>query len=214
MVAGGRGHVAVFQVAADARHRLAGQRPGGALADDRGLVLVDSDPVGVVAVGPGAAACDVPPFGALASLPPLPLRLVLGLVTGSGAEHPGDHAAGWGGEVDIPGDGRQVDPAPFGVVDDVLELAGRAGQPVDVPADDRVDEPGLDVLPQPLPRWAGLPAVRRDVVVDVDLGDLPALAVGECSAVLLLPVHAEPGAFTVLGDADVDRCSRHGSHTR
>jgi len=52
---------------------------------------------------------------------------------------------------------------PFGAVDDVLKFPRRARQPIDVPADDRVDLTGRDVSKQPLPfgsAFAAKPSLR------------------------------------------------------
>ena len=64
---------------------------------------------------------------------------------------------------------------PVGEVDDVLKFPRRARQPIDVPADHRVDLTGRDVSKQPLPFGSAFAAKRTDVVVDVDLDHFPAL---------------------------------------
>lgn len=99
-----------------------------------------------------------------------------------------------------------------GEVDHVFEFARGAGEPVEVPHDHGIDLPGPDVGEQAFPCGTWLARVRRDVVVDVDLDDRPSAPLGERAAVLFLACDAEPGAFAVLGDADVDRYPNYGSH--
>jgi hypothetical protein len=56
----------------------------------------------------------------LATLTGLSLGLVFGLVACRGAEHPGDHATGRRGEVDLASDSGEGEAVAVGEVDDVL----------------------------------------------------------------------------------------------
>jgi hypothetical protein len=79
---------------------------------------------------------------------------------------------------------------PLRKVDQALVLDRLAGEPVGVPSDDGADAAGLGVGEQAL--VAGSAAVeRREVIVAVDLGDLPTVAFAECPAGRLLALDAE-----------------------
>ena len=74
---------------------------------------------------------------------------------------------------------------------------------VGVPSDDDIDEALLDRREEPLIAGPALPGEGADVVVGVDVDELPAVAVDEGAAVVFLAGDAEAFAFGVLGDADV-----------
>ncbi len=206
--------VAGGEVAADARQRLPGEEATGGLADDLGLCGHDRHPVVSVSVRAHPASGDFAALGRLPALSALALGLVLAFVPGCGAEHAGDHPASRGGEVDLTGDRRQLQPVPVGQVDHVLEFAWGTGEAINVPADDPVDGAGLGVAQQTVPCRAGPPAERRRVVVNEHLGDAPAATLSQRPAVGLLSGHAEPCALPVLADPHVDCCpARHGVHT-
>ncbi len=90
-------------------------------------------------------------------------------------------------------------------VDDVFEFTGGAGEPVHMPAHDRVDPPGRDVGPQPQPFPARFAGVRGHVVVGIQADHVPAVALAQGAAVLFLAGRAEAGAGPVGGDPHVDR---------
>ncbi|HET9256862.1 MAG TPA: hypothetical protein VFO16_16920 [Pseudonocardiaceae bacterium] len=81
---------------------------------------------------------------------------MFGLVPGRGTQQPGHHAPGRGSQVDVTGDRGQRQPVPIRQVDHVFQLPGTAGQPVDVPAQHRIDSAGFHVAEQLLPRRPGL----------------------------------------------------------
>ena len=69
---------------------------------------------------------------------------------------------------------------------------------------DGVDDAVPDIAHEPLVLRPGLAAVSRAVVVDVDTRDLPAPTLRESPTVLLLTLHPESLAFTVVADPRVD----------
>ena len=74
-------------------------------------------------------------------------------------------------EVDVAGDGGELDAAgAVADVEELLELARLAMQPVEMPDDDGVEPAAGDVGEHPPVFGAWLAVVRRDVVVDVALG--------------------------------------------
>src|SRR5436309_8970664 len=77
-------------------------------------------------------------------------------------------------------------------------------KPVGVPGDHRVDYAVLHVRQEPLVVGPDLAAVGTDVVVGVDLDDLPAATPGELAAFLLLPLDTEFRPRLVLTDAGID----------
>src|SRR6266511_1951356 len=146
--------------------------------------------------------------GDLVVLEAEPFSPVLALVPGNGALDPKVEPAARCCQVVLAGHCGELGPAPLREVDQALVLDRLAGQPVGVPRDDGADAAGLRIGEQAL--VAGPVAVeRREVIVPVDLGDLPAVAFAECPTGRLLTLHAECRAVRGSGDPDVDPCS-HG----
>ena len=135
-----------------------------------------------------------------------PLALVLALVGGDRAELACRHPPGRRGQVPhARGDGLVVDAVALTDADVALELGGAAVQTVRVPGDHRGDLPGLDVGEHALVVGAAPSGVGGQVVVAVDLGDVPAEALRQGAALLFLAFDAEAGAAAVLADTDVNR---------
>lgn len=91
-------------------------------------------------------------------------------------QHPGDHAAGGGRKIDLAADGGQLQTMPVGKIDHIFKLSRGAGEAVHMPADDGVDHAFVDVLQEFLPLRPGRSGVRADVVVRVNVYDIPPLA--------------------------------------
>ncbi len=72
-----------------------------------------------------------------------------------------------------------------------------------MPGDDGIDGAVEDVVEELLVGGPPLPGVRRDVVVDVHLGDVELEPSGQFAAVFLLPLNAEARTDTILADAEV-----------
>jgi hypothetical protein len=152
----------------------------------------------VVAAGAGdLLVLEAEPFGS-----------VLALVPGNGALNPKVEPATRRCQVVLAGHGGELGTAPLREVDQALVLDRLTGQPIGVPGDDGADAAGLGVGEQAL--VAGSAAVeRREVVVPVDLGHLPAVAFGQFAAGRLLALDAECRAVSSSGDPHIDPCS-HG----
>ncbi len=114
--------VVIGEIATDTRQRLTGQETSRTLPNDGRLSVDHRD--AIIGVSERALAPTGHPagLGGLATLPLLPLRLVLCLVPRSRPEHARDQSASRVTEVDLAGDGRQVDAVLVGEVDDVLQL--------------------------------------------------------------------------------------------
>src|SRR5437870_5567484 len=72
-------------------------------------------------------------LGPLGHLPLDPPGQLLALMLGNAALDPGRQPALLGRQVDLPSDGRELDALQVRQVDDVLELARAAGEPIHVP---------------------------------------------------------------------------------
>ena len=111
-----------------------------------------------------------------------------------------------GGEVDVAGDrGQGRQPRLLADVEERFELPRLAVQPVEVPDDDGIDLAVADVVEHPAVLRPELAGVGAPVVVDVDLADRPAAALGEALAILDLAGHAQLVTVRVGRDASVDR---------
>ena len=131
--------------------------------------------------------------------------LALHLGTGDGGLDAGVHAPTIGGEVSVPIGGDQGESAQLRCVDPVFELAGLAGEPVEVVADDGVERPGLVVGDHLVVGRADLGAVRGALrLVDVGLDDLPLAVRGKRFALLTLAVDCQTVHLAVERDAQVD----------
>jgi hypothetical protein len=130
--------------------------------------------------------------------------LGLALVGADRGQQAGDEAAPVGAEVAIPGDGRQANTCGGGDVDEVLQVARSAVEPIGVIDHQGVEPAGAEVVHHPEVLWALLAGVGADVVVDVLVHDSPAVLGGELPAGLELASHAQLSAVTVAGDAGVD----------
>ena len=152
---------------------------------------------------------EPPPLGrpsraSLLRLAPQPARHVVGALGGHGAHDPRVEPPVVRREVDVAGDGRERDTAgAVAYVEELLELARLAVQPVEMPDDDGVGRAAGDVGEHPPVFGARLAVVGADVVVDVALGDGPAARGGELLAVGDLAADAERVAVAVLA-----RCGR------
>ena len=122
----------------------------------------------------------------------LPLRLVLGLVACPRREGAGERTAGRSGQIHRAcADRLHGHVVGLADVDDLLELDRGAVQPVNVPSHDRIDRAGLEVS-QKMPVLGPLAAAEgRYVGVLIDGRNLPAHALTEAAAVLLLALHAK-----------------------
>src|SRR5262245_38502197 len=131
-----------------------------------------------------------------------PFADALGFLAGDGAEDAGDHAAGGGGEVDVPGpDGGDVSAGGLDGVDEGFEVGGPAVEAVGVVGDYRGDAAGAEVVEEAFVLGAFVGPEGGDVVVDV-LGEVgpPAgrsqlTAVGELAgyAFAVVSIEADPG---------------------
>lgn len=109
-------------------------------------------------------------------------------------------------QVHVPRHGLEQEPARAGGVDPVLQLPGLTGEPVEVPADDRIEHASLVVGDHAVVARPLLRGVRgADGLIDVGLDDGPALALGEAFAVLALALDGEAVHLQVQADAQVDR---------
>jgi hypothetical protein len=100
--------------------------------------------------------------------------LLFDLVPGDRALHSGHHAALLDGQVDVAADGREFEPEPVRVIDDVLELSRRPGESVYIPYNDSPDQARRDVPHPPLVGRPGLAAGGAHVIVLIDASDRPA----------------------------------------
>ncbi len=138
---------------------------------------------------------------ALPECPALPRGLPLDLGAGNGGLDAGEQAPAVGGQVRLAVRGHQPQPAFLGRVDPVLELPGLPGEPVQVPADQRVVRAHLVVGHQLVVRRPDLPPIAgADRVVDVLPGDGPPAAPGDLEAGLALTGDSELLAGRVQAD--------------
>src|SRR5665213_1150215 len=80
-----------------------------------------------------------------------------------------------------------------------------------MPHQDALNPPSANVLQHPVVRGTKTTLVGADVIVDVGLGNLPALGLGMPLTIRDLPVDTEHVAVPVLGAAGVDTDpDRHG----
>jgi len=206
LLAGHGDDAARVQVSRDRADRFAGQHPAGGFADDGGFVFDDGHLVALVAVAAHAGAGGLALLGGLAGGAALAFALLLGLVPRGRPQGARYQPAGGGGEVDFAGGGGKLDTGLVVQVDHVFQFTRGAGEPVHMPAHDRVDPPGGDVGEQPEPFLTGLAGVGRHVVVAVHAHDVPPFALAQGAAVVLLAGHTQAGAGTVVGDPHIDRC--------
>src|SRR5699024_9148434 len=90
----------------------------------------------------------------------------------------------------------------LGPVDPVFELTWLAGQAVEVPADDGVDEARVDVADHAVVGWSrGGFVGGADRLVDVGLDQVPAAVGDNRLAILALTVDGQAVAVPVEGDA-------------
>ncbi len=146
-----------------------------------------------------------PGRGALRVREALASGLALDLVTSDGGLDPHEHAPVLRGGVDLPVRGDDPHPAAFGgEVDPVLDLAGDAGEPVEVDDDDDVDAPGATVgeHPRVVRLRAASRGCRQGVCV---LADVAVEASRDPHARAALPVDPEPVPELVERHAQVDR---------
>ena len=120
-------------------------------------------------------------------------------------------AAVMGPQVDLAGDAGQVaDAGAIAEVQEVLQLAGTAMEAVEVIDDDGVANARGEVIKHALVLRTPLARVRAGVVVDVDVGDRPAAALGEGAAVLDLSGDACGQAVRVGRDSRINGCGLRG----
>ena len=173
---------------------------------DRGGLL-GHDGVAVVAESPLHPRLSV--LGALGVGCLLPHRLLLDLVLGDGALHTGEHAPARRGQVNVAADVGQLDTVALGEVDEVLQLAGLAVQPVHVPDGDAFDHAVGDVAAQVF--VGGPPAGGgADVAVEVFDRRVPALGGAQLVQAFALVGDGHLGEVAVEGLAQVVGVSHRG----
>src|SRR5439155_25908292 len=99
-------------------------------------------------------------------------------------------------------------------VDELLQLPGRAVQAVRMPGNHGVERAGLQVLQESPVRGPLLTRVGRDVVVFVDVDDVPGSGFAVGYTVLALAFHPGPRLVRVTGDADIHAGSHAGPPDR
>ena len=203
--AGGGAYAAGVEVGRECAQRLACEQPVGEVADDRRLGGPDGHAVILEPERPRAAAARPAVTGEFLRLAAQPARHVVGALGGHGAHDPRVEAAVVRREVDVTGDGGERDAAgAVADVEELLEFARLAVQPVEMPDDDGVHGAGGDVGEHPPVFGAWLAVVGADVVVDVALGDVQPRAAASCSQSATWRLDAERVAVAVLADAGVD----------
>jgi hypothetical protein len=158
------------------------------LHDDHANLGVLAPFLSVAVVPEGAAGPqDAAGAGSLQVRGDLAGALLLRLVPGGVAEHPGQHATCRGGEVEVSGaDGDDAEGVTLGELHQVDEVADTAVEPVGMPADERVEAASLEVRQQALPLRPRLARAGGDVVVHVLGGRGPPVAGHEVTAVVEL----------------------------
>jgi len=190
-------------VPGDRHQPLAGQDPVRSLPDEL--------PLGCGAHAPPQLTGRPPLLGQLEVLAADPAATVLGLLARHRSDDPcGEPPLGRREVVVAARHHRNADAAALHEVDEGLQLAGRAMEPVVVPRHNGVEHVVLDRRKHLLVGPPLLAAVRRAVVVFEVVGDLPAASSTQSLAIHALALDAGALALWVPRDTGVDA----GSHDR
>jgi hypothetical protein len=95
-------------------------------------------------------------------------------------------------------------PGRFTGFDELLKFQGPAEQAIEVVDDHRITLAGLQVGEHPPILRAVSSGIGGDIVVDIETANGPTLALGQCSAVFLLPSHTKPFTPRIVGDSAID----------